>query len=152
MPEWLDENAKILLRCSRRFAQRSGVSSTGMVVTARGVQWIPWRGTKVIRTLELFARHDGVIPSVDQLSLTYPGWDQARLLQHCAFIAGFDGDPTELSAEMATKCFEKFDACVPPALLDAANARDRLDVEGARNLARECVGGSHRHERSSTRE
>ena len=152
VPEWLDENAKILLRCSRRFAQRSGVSSTGMVVTARGVQWIPWRGTKVIRTLELFARHDGVIPSVDQLSLTYPGWDQARLLQHCAFIAGFDGDPTELSAEMATKCFEKFDACVPPALLDAANARDRLDVEGARNLARECVGGSHRHERSSTQE
>jgi hypothetical protein len=86
------------------------------------------------------------------LSLTYPGWDQTRLLQHCALIAGFESEPTELSAEMATKCFEKFDACVLPALLDAANARDRLDVEGAQILAREFVGGSHRHERSSTQE
>lgn len=103
------------------------------------MRWFPWRGTKVIHTLELFARRDGAIPSVNQLSLTYPGWDQTRLLQHCALIAGFESEPTELNAEMATKCFEKFDTCVPTALLNVANARARLDFEGARILAREFV-------------
>jgi ATP-dependent Lhr-like helicase len=133
-PEWLDEHANTLLRCSRAFGQRSGVLETGFVVNQNGVQWFPWRGTKVIRTLELFARHDGVIPSVDQLSLTYPRWDEARLRQHWSTIANFSDAPTDLSDLMASKCFEKFDTFVPPALLNAANARDRLDIAGARNL------------------
>lgn len=142
-PEWLDEQAKTLLRCSRSFGQRSGVVATGIVVTQVGVQWFPWRGTKVIRTLELLARHDGVIPSVDQLSLTYPRWDEARLRQHWQAIAHFSDAPTVLSELMVSKCFEKFDAFVQPHLLNMANGRDHLDVTGARNLAAVLLGLSN---------
>lgn len=138
-PEWLDENAKTLLRCSRAFAQRSRVIETGIIVSQTGVQWFPWRGTKVIRTLELLARKDGVIPSVDQLSLSYPRWDEARLRQHWASIAEFGDAPTDLSDLMANKCFEKFDTFTPPDLLNAANARDRLDISGTRSLAAKFI-------------
>ncbi len=148
--EWLDESAKILLRCSRTFALRSRVGETGIVVTQTGVQWFPWRGTKVIRTLELFARKDGVIPSVDQLSLTYPRWDEARLRRHVGTIADFSDAPTELSDLMASKCFEKFDPFVQPHLLNAANARDRLDVAGARSLACNFIERTIREESGPT--
>jgi ATP-dependent Lhr-like helicase len=149
-PEWLDENAKTLLRCSRTFALRSRVVESGIVETQSGVQWLPWRGTKVMRTLELLARKDGAIPSVDQLSLTYPGWDGARLRQHWTTIADFRDAPTDLSDLMASKCFEKFDTFVQPNLLNAANARDRLDVAGARSLACNHLGRTSREESGSS--
>jgi ATP-dependent Lhr-like helicase len=149
-PEWLDENAKTLLRCSRTFALRSRVVESGIAETQSGVQWFPWRGTKVMRTLELLARKDGVIPSVDQLSLTYPGWDGARLRQHWSTIADFRDVPTDLSDLMASKCFEKFDSFIQPNLLNAANARDRLDVAGARSLACSQLGRAGRKELDSS--
>jgi len=141
-PEWLDESAKTLLRCSRAIAQRSRVIETGIIVTQAGIQWFPWRGTKVIRTLELLARTDGVIPSVDQLSLGYPRWDEARLRQHWLTISEFSDAPTDLSDLMANKCFEKFDMFTPPDLLNAANSRDRLNVAGAIKLAAGLLGQS----------
>ena len=133
-PEWLDANAKVLLRCSRIFAQRSRVIETNVLVSQTGVQWFPWCGTKVIRTLELLAKIDGGSPSVDQLSLRYAGWNEARLRQHWETIANFSDQATDLSDLMANKCFEKFDMFVQPQLLNAANARDRLDLAGARRL------------------
>lgn len=139
-PEWLDENAKVLLRCARRVGQQAGILAAGVIADEAGVRWYPWRGTKIIRTLELFARRERVTPSVDLLSLHYPGWDEKRLRRHWRAIAQFDEAPTELSDLMANKCFEKFDAFVPPALINAANARDRLDLSGARALAGECLG------------
>lgn len=76
-----------------------------------------------------------------QLSLHYPGWDEERLCRHWRSIADFDGAPVELSDLMANKCFEKFDAFVPPALLNAANARDRLDVTGTSTVAAAYLRG-----------
>lgn len=131
-------------------AMRSRIGETGIVVTQTGVQWFPWRGTKVIRTLELFARKDGVIPSVDQLSLTYPRWDEVRLRQHLGTIAGFSDAPTDLSDLMASKCFEKFDSFVQPHLLNVANARDRLDIAGARSLAGNFIERTNREESDPT--
>lgn len=133
-PEWLDEEARVLLRSSRKIARSTRVGTDGIIVTRTGVQWFPWRGTKIVRTLELFARKDGVIPSVDQLSLTYPKWDEARLRQHWGAIANFTDAPADLSDLMASKCFEKFDPFVQPHLLNLANARDRLDLTGTQAL------------------
>lgn len=137
-PDWLDENAKTLLRCARRIGRDSGLLAVGAITDEVGVRWYPWRGTKIIRTLEQFARLERATPSIDLLSLHYPGWDEARLRRHWRVIADFDGAATDLSDLMANKCFEKFDSFVPPALLHAANARDRLDVPGARALAAQC--------------
>lgn len=134
-PEWLDQDAKILLRCARSAAQRAGVLASGVIADKTGVRWYPWCGTKIMRTLELFARRERVMPSVDFLSLHYPGWDEERLHQHWRAMVDFGGAPTELSELMATKCFEKFDAFVPPTLLNAANARDRLSLKGAQTIA-----------------
>ncbi len=139
-PEWLDENARVLLRCARHVGQQAGVLAAGVIPDETGVRWYPWRGTKIVRTLELFARRELVTPSVDLLSLHYPGWDEERLRRHWRSIADFDGAPIELSDLMANKRFEKFDAFVSPALLNAANARDRLDLAGARALVGECLG------------
>ncbi len=139
-PGWLDENAMRLLRCARRVARQSGVLTTGVVANDSGVRWYPWAGSKVIRTVALFARNERLAATVDALSLHYPGWDTARLRRHWEAIAAFNGVQTELSDFMANKCFEKFDAFVPSALLNRANARDRLDVPAAQMLARSCLG------------
>lgn len=95
----------------------------------------PWSGTKVMRTLELFARREHVTPLVDILSLHYSGWNEERLRLHWRSMADFERAPTELSELMASKCFEKFDAFVPLAVLHAASARDRLDLSGTLAVA-----------------
>lgn len=133
-PEWLDDEAKAMLRSARRVGRNSGVLEKGVIADGGGVLWYPWRGTKILRTLELFARRDGVTPVVDQLSLRYPGWDEARLRQHWRSVHGFAGSPAELSDLMASKCFEKFDGFVPSGMLNVSNARDRLDLKGAMTL------------------
>lgn len=129
-PPYLDGGAKTLLKAAREMACRSGVLSPGYIVREESVQWFPWVGTRGMRTLELYARCDGIIAATDRdrLSITYKQTDVARWHKHIESIHEGNHKALDLAQHMTVKTFEKFDDVLDEDILDEANARDHLDL------------------------
>ena len=138
-PPYLDEAAKILLRAARTTAARGGVLAPGIIVHGESVQWFPWLGTRGLLTLELHARCDGLGAKCDGLSITYNQTDPARWRTHLESIVRGDRTALDLAQRMAVKTFDKFDEMLAEDLLDEANARDRLDLPGAKLRAEQAL-------------
>ena len=109
------------------------------IVRTESLQWFPWLGTRGLLTLELHAKCDGIAAECDALSITYKKTDPARWRAHLESI--FHGNRTalKLAQKMAVKTFDKFDETLAEELLDEANARDRLDLAGARLRAEQTL-------------
>jgi ATP-dependent helicase Lhr and Lhr-like helicase len=135
MPSFLDHGARVLLATARHAARESGAADTGVVRSTNGVRWFPWVGTKAFRTLRLMLKTLGIEHDHDALSLVLSGTDHAGFAQVMQKLATYSFDPVELAAKMEVKAFDKFDALLSEALLDEINARDRLDLEAAKEAA-----------------
>jgi ATP-dependent Lhr-like helicase len=138
-PPYLNHDAKILLRTAREMTLRSGVLSRGFIVRAESIQWFPWLGTRGLRTLELHARCDGIAVTHDELSITYKSSDIRRFRAHLESIANDHRSALELAQRMTVKVFDKFDDLLSHEQLDQANARDRLDLLGAKSRAEQML-------------
>jgi hypothetical protein len=88
-----------------------------------------------MRTLRLWAATRDLEGSTNLLSLSINDIDFGEFVQHLADLATVGADPLRLAAAMPTKEKEKFDPYVPAALLDKANAVERIDVASARQAA-----------------
>lgn len=131
-PPYLDGAARTLLRAARETAVRAGVLAPGYIVRSESVQWFPWLGTRALLTLKLHAQCDEIEAKCDGLSITYNQTDPARWRMHLESIARGDRTALDLAQRMRVKTFEKFDEALADELLDEANARDRLDLPGAK--------------------
>ncbi len=138
-PPYLDGAAQTLLKAARETAVRAGVLVPGYIVRADSVQWFPWLGTRGLLTLELHAKCDGIAAECDALSITYKKIDPARWHTHLESIARGDHTALDLAQRMNVKTFDKFDETLTEELLDEANARDRLDLPGARLRAEQAI-------------
>ena len=138
-PPYLDGAAQTLLKAARQTALRAGVLAPGCIIRAESVQWFPWLGTRGLRTLELHAWCDGIATDCDTLSITYKKTDPARWRAHLESISRGDRTGLDLAQRMGVKTFDKFDDTLAEELLDEANARDRLDLPGARLRAEHAI-------------
>ncbi len=138
-PAYLDENSKILLQAARRFAAIIGLTKSDVLFKPKAVQWFPWIGTRGFRTLLLHAQAAGLECIPGQLSLTYPSINHEQFHRHLRSIADGYLRGDELAAHFQIKTFEKFDPFIPEDLLNFANGHDRLDIEGARQVAAETL-------------
>ena len=75
----------------------------------------------------------------DALSITYKKTDPARWRAHLESIARVERTALDLAQRMTVKTFDKFDDVLTEELLDEANARDRLDLPGARLRAEQVI-------------
>lgn len=138
-PPWLDSDANILLNAARDVGGRWKLGSLGVISIGNNVVWFPWTGTKTLRTLALLAKHHGVQATLGQISICYQNTNMSELLAHLSQVANTRITAEELSPLLAVKQFEKFDEYIPEALLDAANARERIDISGASHVAAKTV-------------
>lgn len=134
-PAYLNSDGKLLLKAARESALRSGVLALGGIVRDDSIQWFPWLGTRGLLTLELHARCDGLAITRDELSITYQKVSTSRLREHLLSIQQNSRTVLDLARLMQVKEFDKFDDLLTEELLDAANARDRLNLEGAKSRA-----------------
>jgi ATP-dependent Lhr-like helicase len=145
-PAWLDARSLDFLRSARQTAQRVGLDTSHLLELEEGVQWFPWVGTRSARTLHLWVKQLGLRSSRDFLSLTIEQVTRQELEEHLADLADNGADAVALAAAMPNKETERFDEYVPAALLDKANATDRLDVASARRAAEMAIGHSVQRE------
>ena len=138
-PPYLDGSARTLLNAARATAARVGLLAPGYIVRADSLQWFPWLGTRALLTLELHAKCDGIAAECDALSVTYKKTDLAHWRTHLESIARGERTVLDLAHRMNVKTFDKFDDVLAEELLDEANARDRLDLPGARLRAEQAI-------------
>jgi|694.fasta_scaffold29550_6 ATP-dependent Lhr-like helicase len=139
-PTYLDSAAKTLLKAARETATRSGVLAPGYIVRSHSVQWFPWLGTRGLLTLKLHALCDGIEVERDpaRLSITYKNINFARWREHLESVARGVRTALDLAQRMKVKTFDKYDDTLAEDLLDEANARDRLDLPGAKLRAEQA--------------
>ena len=138
-PPYLNHDAKILLRAAREMTLRAGILSRGFIIRAESIQWFPWLGTRGLRTLGLHALCDGIPVTQDEISITYKTSDRLRFGAHLESIANDSRTALELAQRMSVKAFDKFDDLLSHELLDQSNARDRLDLLGAKSRAQQML-------------
>ncbi len=139
VPPYLDGAAQTLLKAARETAVRAGVLAPGYIVRTESLQWFPWLGTRGLLTLELHARCDDLATERDELSLTYKKTSLSRWREHLESITREENTALDLARRMAVKTFDKFDEMLAEELLDEANARDRLDLPGAKLRAEQTL-------------
>jgi ATP-dependent Lhr-like helicase len=130
-PAYLDQNSKLLLRAARRTARAVGLAEKDIIAGRQGLQWFPWVGTRALLTLSLFAKSAKIIHEADRLSISYQLPTADGLRDHLRQIAASRPSADELASLIPVKAVEKFDDFAPEALLNAANACNRLAIEEA---------------------
>ena len=132
-PAYLDTSSKKLLRAARHTARVVSLDKTDVVIGRQSIQWFPWVGTRAMLTLSLLASCAKIAHERDKddLSITYYLSSSDEFYTHLREIAKSQPDPVALARLMPIKAEEKFDAFAPEELLDEANAKRRLDIQGA---------------------
>ncbi len=136
---YLGENARARLENARRLAKNASVGAK-MLIFLGGQSYVlfPWLGTRAFRTarrfLQKYASELGIsdIHSEGCYYITLKAKPEAggRLLAAIREIIARDGvDPYELVADGECPVFDKFDDFLPPELLRAAYAEDRLSPD-----------------------
>jgi ATP-dependent Lhr-like helicase len=141
-PAWLDETSVTLLRSARQTAQKVELNKSDLLELDGGLQWFPWVGTRTLRTLHLWAKHNNLHCAKDALSLTFTGVSGRELREHLAALAKNGVNAFKLAELLPNKQIERFDLYVEDSLLDQANAADRLDLASARQVAGRIEAGT----------
>ncbi len=147
VPKYLDPMALRLFDSGRRTARNAGLDQHEILISGSNVTWFPWIGTRGLMTLGLFAEHEKLKFGPDGLCVHFAGLGADRF---CAFLRRITSgtvDPVTLAALMPEKRFQKFDCYLNPAILDRANANDRLDVQSVIDAAASALKelGDGRH-------
>lgn len=136
---YLGENARARLENARRVAKNARVADN-MVVFLGGQSYVlfPWLGTRAFRTTRRFLQKHAAELGISDIQsegcnyITFKAKGNAakQLVGAMRSIIARDGvDPYELVFDGECPVFDKFDEYIPPELLRAAYAEDRLSPE-----------------------
>lgn len=132
---FLNMSATKLLSEARQNFTAFGLDAQDVVVGLNGIEWFPWRGTRVLITLELCAKADGLKSERDDISIRYQQLAAGDFETHCARITSGAFTPEQLVALVADLQRDRFDEYVPDALLQQAFISEVFDIRGAREAA-----------------
>ena len=136
---YLGENARARLENARRIARNAKIADN-MVVFLGGQSYVlfPWLGTRAFRTTRRFLQKHAAELGISDIQsegcnyITFKAKGNAvrDLIAAMQDIIAREGvDPYELVFDGECPVFDKFDEYIPPELLRAAYAEDRLCVE-----------------------
>lgn len=125
-----DSAGQMLGRARETFAQ-VGLDTRDSLTTLRGVEWFPWSGSRVLSTLELCAKVDGLRTERDDLCLRYRQISADDFTAHRTRIAtgAFSGE--QLIALVTDLQRDRFDEHVAEPLLQQAYLAEAIDLAGA---------------------
>jgi ATP-dependent Lhr-like helicase len=132
---FLNLPAMQLLGEARQNFANAGLDEQDTIISFSGVEWFPWRGSRVLVTLELCAKADGLKTERDDLSIRYQKLAAADFTVHRARIASGKFTSEQLVMLVADLQRDRFDEHVPEALLQQAFVAEVLDLPGAQLAA-----------------
>jgi ATP-dependent helicase Lhr and Lhr-like helicase len=128
---FLNTFAVQLLTEARQAFSRAGLDTRDTVIGLSGIEWFPWCGSRVLLTLELAAKADGLKTERDDLRLRYEKLTPADFVAHRARIASGAFSAEQLVMLAADLERDRFDEYVPESLLQRAFVTEVLDMPGA---------------------
>lgn len=137
-PTYLNEEGRHLLAAARYAAKSSGAAKTCVIFSENHTQWFPWSGTLCHRTLMTLAHKSGYQTEGDYLSVTL-NCSHHDFVEWLRWIHEGDWTDKELAALLPVRKYERFDDLLSNDILDYVNARDRLDIVGAKRVAGEAL-------------
>ena len=145
---YLSKNASARLATARRTARASGMHRSMLVALGGGSYALfPWLGTRAFRTVRRallhFAPQLGIseIRSEGCVYITFRregGEGEDLLFALSSLLAASPDTPDFLVSEREAPALEKYDRLVPPSLLRAAFAKDRLCLDEVKTRLLEC--------------
>jgi len=145
-PRFLDREALELLRQGRAAFAELGLGHREIIPFEGGAAYFPWRGDRVLGTLALGLRSQGLDVEAEGLMLTAPDAEPEQLREalRAAFGPGSSPDPVRLAGGVENLEIEKHHRLVHPELLVRDCATSRLDIDGARESAAALSGTATR--------
>ncbi len=125
---------KLLAEARQTFVNAS-LGTQNTVTSLDGIEWFPWEGSRVLLTLELCAKADGLKTQRDDLSVRYQQVTRAESTAHRARIASGAFTADQLVMLVPDLQRDRFDEHVPEALLQQAFVAEALDLPGAKSAA-----------------
>jgi hypothetical protein len=132
---FLNMAAVQLLGEARQTFANAGLDAHDIVVSFSGVEWFPWCGSRVLLTLELCAKADGVKTERDDLCLRYQKLTPADFIDHRKRISSGAFSPEQLVKLVPDLQRDRFDEHVPEPLLQQAFVAEVLDLANAQTIA-----------------
>jgi ATP-dependent Lhr-like helicase len=132
---FLNAGATHLLNDARQNFITACLDVQDTVVGFSGVEWFPWRGSRVLRTLELCAKADGLKTERDDLSIRYQQIGAGEFEAHCKRIASGAFTSEELVMLVRDLQRDRFDEHLPETLLQQAFIAEVLDLPGGQEAA-----------------
>lgn len=136
---YVNTTATKLLNEARQAFADAGLAAHDTVVSLSGVEWFPWRGSRVLLTLELCAKADGLKTERDNLCIRYQKLSAAEFAAHRARIAAGSFTPGQLVTLVPDLKRDRFDEYVTEALLQAAFVSEVLDLSSTQAAAGESI-------------
>ncbi len=143
VPIYLDATAQSLLSEGRENFRRSGLLEHSVIQVGSDVLIFPWRGDRILGTLNLQLTEQGFDVSNEGIALLIIGTITQKVLSHIkTLIKSGPANPIELARKVKNKETGKYDHFLPQELLSQDYASGMLDVQGAwktlSNLLQHC--------------
>lgn len=143
-PVFVDETARRLLGEARRMADEARLDERRLVERGADTLLFPWRGDRVVRTLVAMAAAEQMEVEVERfhIGVRFVGIGRRETRAFLRDVASGAHRPLDLagSLDRRQKAVQKYDEYLPDSLLDRVYTHNYLDVQGAREVAREIVG------------
>ena len=127
--------ADYLAKARQTFAD-ARLGQTDVVVGIGGVEWFPWQGGRVLQTLELCAKADGIKTERDDLCLRYQKVSVEGFAEHLRRVAAGAFAESDLVKLLRDFGRDRFDEHVPETLLQTAFVEEVLALPEAQAAAR----------------
>jgi hypothetical protein len=137
---FLNAAATHLLSDARQNFVKARLDMRDTVVGLSGVEWFPWRGSRVLLTLELCAKADGLKTERDDISIRYQQITTGEFEAHCKRISSGAFTSEQLVMLVPDVQRDRFDEHLPETLLQQAFIAEVLDLPGGQEAARLLVG------------
>lgn len=139
---FLDDEAQTLLAEGRSYYQRAGLDANQVLERGNEVSLLAWRGDWVNDALVLLLARYGLRASNEGLVVNITGASKDSVLNSLNEIAELDQlDPALLLADVNNILREKWDWVMPETMARQSFSSLRLDLTGARNVARTISRG-----------
>jgi ATP-dependent Lhr-like helicase len=140
IPSYLSSTAQELLAEGRAAFHRLGLAHSPFLPHGRGTVIFPWRGDRIVNTLLVILKREGIDVDSVRVAITCANADQERLHALIAKLAATaPPDPIALAASVLNKGHDKHDGYLSEPLLTAAYAARSLDVPATWGALRELV-------------
>ena len=132
---FLNAQAAEYLAEARRCFAEAKLDRADVVIGMNGVEWFPWQGGRVLQTLQLCAKAEGITAERDDLCLRYQNVSVEEFIEHRRRIAAGAFVEADLLKLLRDFKRDRFDEYVSETLLQKAYVEEVLVLPEAQAVA-----------------